>query len=204
MYPYLQGGKGGEKRGRETSMCGASHMPPTGDMARNPRMCPNRESNWQPFSFQTGTQSTEPHQPGLLFQIFIFPCLSLFFSSLFYFPSCCFFFFFHPALSFFISILISPCLSLFFFSSLVVFPLPLSSQNYFCFLQTSLKFFFLFLFSLIPIPPTLILAHLMLIVLCGSVSPVWFLFIIIHSHFFSFSFLSVTLFSFNFHLNLIL
>ena len=45
----------------------ASHVPPTGDLARNPGMCPDWESNLQPFHLQAGTQSTEPHQPGLCF-----------------------------------------------------------------------------------------------------------------------------------------
>ena len=31
--------KGGRKRGRETSMCGCTSMPPTGDLASNPGMC---------------------------------------------------------------------------------------------------------------------------------------------------------------------
>ena len=33
----------------------ASHVPPTGDLACNPGMCPNWELNWQAI-----TQSTEP------------------------------------------------------------------------------------------------------------------------------------------------
>ena len=41
-------------------------MPPTGDLASNPGMCPpDQESNWQPFGLQAGAQSTEPHQLGL-------------------------------------------------------------------------------------------------------------------------------------------
>ena len=43
----------------------ASHMPPTGDLARNPDMCPNWELNRRPFSLQAGAKPTEPHQPGL-------------------------------------------------------------------------------------------------------------------------------------------
>ena len=39
-------------------------MPPTGDLAQNPGMCPDQELNWQPFGSQADTQSTEPHQPG--------------------------------------------------------------------------------------------------------------------------------------------
>ena len=38
--------------------------PPTGDLACNPGMCPDWESNWRPFGSQAGAQSTEPHQPG--------------------------------------------------------------------------------------------------------------------------------------------
>ena len=39
-------------------------MPPTGDLAHNPGMWPDWESNQWPFASQAGTQSTEPHQPG--------------------------------------------------------------------------------------------------------------------------------------------
>ena len=34
-----------------------------GNLARNPGMCPDWESNWRPFNFQASTQSTEPYQP---------------------------------------------------------------------------------------------------------------------------------------------
>ena len=40
-------------------------MPATGDLAYNPGMCPDWELNPQTFSPQAGTQSIEPHQPGL-------------------------------------------------------------------------------------------------------------------------------------------
>ena len=36
--------------------------PPTGDVAPNPGMCPDWESNQRPFGSQARTQSTEPHQ----------------------------------------------------------------------------------------------------------------------------------------------
>ena len=39
-------------------------MPPTGDLACNPGMCPDWESNWRPFGLQAGTQPTEPPLPG--------------------------------------------------------------------------------------------------------------------------------------------
>ena len=39
-------GKGKRKRGRETAMCVvAFHVPPTGDLASNPGMCPDWELN---------------------------------------------------------------------------------------------------------------------------------------------------------------
>ena len=42
----------------------ASHTPPTGDLACNPHMCPDWESNQQHLASQVGAQTTEPHQPG--------------------------------------------------------------------------------------------------------------------------------------------
>ena len=36
----------------------------TGDLACNPGMCPDQESNQWPFGSQASTQSTEPHQTG--------------------------------------------------------------------------------------------------------------------------------------------
>ena len=41
----------------------ASHTPLTGDLARNPGMCPDWEWSRQPSGSQASTQSTEPHQP---------------------------------------------------------------------------------------------------------------------------------------------
>ena len=45
----------------------AFRAPTTGDLAHNPDMWPDWESNWQHFGSQASTQSTEPHQPGLIF-----------------------------------------------------------------------------------------------------------------------------------------
>ena len=39
---------------------------PTGDLSQNPGMCPDWESNQRPFGLQADTQSTEPHQLGLI------------------------------------------------------------------------------------------------------------------------------------------
>ena len=40
-------------------------MPPAGDLAHNPGMCPDWESIQRPFSSQASTQSTELNQLGL-------------------------------------------------------------------------------------------------------------------------------------------
>ena len=41
-------------------------MPPTGDLTCKPDTSPDWESNQWPFDSQAGTQSTKPHQPGLV------------------------------------------------------------------------------------------------------------------------------------------
>ena len=47
--------------GRETSVCGyLSRDPLTGNLASNPGMCPDWESNQWPFALQALAQSTEP------------------------------------------------------------------------------------------------------------------------------------------------
>ena len=55
---------GREKEGGKHQCVVASYAPPSGDVARNPGMCPNWESNRRHFGSQGGTESTEPHQPG--------------------------------------------------------------------------------------------------------------------------------------------
>ena len=45
----------------------ASHMLPTGDPAHNPGVCPDWESNQQPFGLQAGAHSTELYQLVFLF-----------------------------------------------------------------------------------------------------------------------------------------
>ena len=71
IYLFVERGEGRkrEKHRYVVTTC----MPPTGDLARNPGMCPDWESNWQPFGSQAHTQSTELHQPGpFLFKGFIY------------------------------------------------------------------------------------------------------------------------------------
>ena len=61
----LERGREGEREGEKHQCVVASHTHPTEDLAHNPGMCPDWEWNQQPFGSQAGTQSTDPHQPGL-------------------------------------------------------------------------------------------------------------------------------------------
>ena len=69
------------ERGKETSMCGCLSCAPTRDLAHNPGMCPDWESNQLPFGLQVGTQSTEPHQPGQFLCFFLMSFSFLLFNS---------------------------------------------------------------------------------------------------------------------------
>ena len=60
-------GREAEREGEKHQCVVASCAPPTEDLACNPGMCPDWESNWQSLGSQACTQSTEPHQPGHIF-----------------------------------------------------------------------------------------------------------------------------------------
>ena len=59
-----------EKEREEHQCVFDSHTPRSRDLAYNPGMYPDWESNWQPFGLQAGTQCTEPYQPGQIYVIF--------------------------------------------------------------------------------------------------------------------------------------
>ena len=59
------------ERERNINAVVASCTPHIGGLAHTPGLCPDWESNQQPFGLQAGTQSTEPHQSGLIF-IFLY------------------------------------------------------------------------------------------------------------------------------------
>ena len=64
---FRERGREGERE-EETHPCVvASHAPHTGDLACDPGMCPDWESNQRTSGSQAGTQSTELYQPGLNF-----------------------------------------------------------------------------------------------------------------------------------------
>ena len=64
LFIYLGTGREGEREREKHQCLVASCVPHTGDFTSNPRMCPDWESNWQPFGLQASTQSTEPYHPG--------------------------------------------------------------------------------------------------------------------------------------------
>ena len=64
IYLFLEREGEVERQGEKHQCVVTSYVPPTGDLALNPGMCPDWESNRQPFGSQAGTRSTEPHQPG--------------------------------------------------------------------------------------------------------------------------------------------
>ena len=64
---FSRGGREAERKGEKHQCAVASLMPLTGDLAHNPGMCPDWESNQRPFALQACTQSTEPRQPGPIF-----------------------------------------------------------------------------------------------------------------------------------------
>ena len=65
IYLFLERGEGSEnERERNINVCLPLAHPLLGTWC-NPGVCPDWESNWRPFGLQAGTQSAEPHQPGL-------------------------------------------------------------------------------------------------------------------------------------------
>ena len=56
IYLFLERGREGEREGEKPQCVVASHAPPTGDLAHNPGMCPNWDSNQRSFGLQAGAQ----------------------------------------------------------------------------------------------------------------------------------------------------
>ena len=67
MYLFLERGEGREKEKERNIHVRllTSRTPPTGDLAGNPGMCSDWESNQVPLGSQASAQPTEPHHPGL-------------------------------------------------------------------------------------------------------------------------------------------
>ena len=71
LFTFRERGREGEREEDKHQCLGASHTPPTGDLACNPSMCPGEEANQPSFSSQSSAQSTEPHHPGQKIYIYI-------------------------------------------------------------------------------------------------------------------------------------
>ena len=69
---FRERGREGERDGQKHQCVVASRAPQSGDLAHNSGMCPDWESNQQPFGSQACAQSTEPHQPGLNWVLIFF------------------------------------------------------------------------------------------------------------------------------------
>ena len=52
LFIFRQRGREGEREGEKHQCVVASHVPPTGDLAYDPGMCPDWESNQQPFGLR--------------------------------------------------------------------------------------------------------------------------------------------------------
>ena len=65
-FIFRQRGSEGGREGEKHQCVAASHAPPTGDLACNPGMCLNLESNLGPFGSQAGAQSTGHSSQGYL------------------------------------------------------------------------------------------------------------------------------------------
>ena len=63
-FIFTERGSEREREERNISVWLPLTCPLLGDLACNPGMCPDWESNQRPFGLQSSTQFTEPHQPG--------------------------------------------------------------------------------------------------------------------------------------------
>ena len=64
LFIFRERGREGEREGEKHQCVVASCAPPTGEQACTTDDCPDWESNQWPFASQSGSQSTEPYQPG--------------------------------------------------------------------------------------------------------------------------------------------
>ena len=69
LFIFRERGREGERKGEKHQCVVVSHMPPTGELACNPGMCPDWEWSQEPLHSQSDAQITEPHPPGLVFSI---------------------------------------------------------------------------------------------------------------------------------------
>ena len=70
LFIFREKGREEEREGEKHQCVVTSCTPPTGDLAWNPGMFPDWESNLSAFASQACAQSTEVHEPGLLWHVF--------------------------------------------------------------------------------------------------------------------------------------
>ena len=58
LFSFRERGREGGKEEEKYQCVVATHVPPTRDLACNPGLCPDWESNQRPFGSRAGTQST--------------------------------------------------------------------------------------------------------------------------------------------------
>ena len=68
IYLFLERGREGEREGEKHQCVVASHVPPTGDLARNPGMCPDWELNWRPLGFRPVLNPLSYTSQGLIYE----------------------------------------------------------------------------------------------------------------------------------------
>ena len=64
LFIYFERDGKGERKGQKHQCVGTSNAAPTEDLASNPGMYHDWESNQWPFGLQASAEFTEPHQPG--------------------------------------------------------------------------------------------------------------------------------------------
>ena len=63
LFTFRERGREGEREREKHQCVVAFHVPPTGDLACSPGVCPDWEWNWRLFVLQASVQSTELHEP---------------------------------------------------------------------------------------------------------------------------------------------
>ena len=72
VYLFRERGREGEREGDKHQCVVAPHVFPTGDLARNPGMCPDWESNQRPYGLQALSPLSHTSQGYSIY--FLFPC----------------------------------------------------------------------------------------------------------------------------------
>ena len=70
LFIYFRQREREGERGEKHQCVVTSRALLTRDLACNPGMCPDWESNRRPFGLKADAQSTQPHQPGLIIYFF--------------------------------------------------------------------------------------------------------------------------------------